>query len=473
MIINLGDNQFTTSIWGDEGFSAILSMKSIPEILEIISRDTSPPLWNLTEHLAFQLFGTSELVIRGLASFYFLLTIFFIYKIGSFMWDKKTGLIAATLTLLNPFFFTYAFEGRMYSIMALGVASSMYFFLRIIHENHEKKSSRKSRKNLLGYTISTLWAMYSHHFAIFILLIQGLWFLYELLRKEKKVATQLFKGFLFVGIGYLPWLVPLYNQTKMVGGGFWLGTPTPEDLARLILEYTAAGITNKHLTLPLTSLPFYQVSLLLSLAILIVRMWGKKLTKAFFFLSWFLGPILLTWIVSQFFQSIFFNRYLLYAIPAIAIVLASERRRLISEILITFLILVLLIINVDYFFHPVKRPFRELSTFVKKTRQDKDFLINWNAGSHHLWETKYYDIPAPIYIPEGGELPFFVGTALMEKSDIISEFPKNTGRVGVVTSGQVEDIVLPGYTESEVKKFKQPWQGASEITFIWYEKDKN
>ena len=113
------ENQFTTSIWGDEGFSAILSMKSLPEIIQVISRDTSPPLWNITEWFAFQLFGTSEIVIRSLAFLYFLAAIFFTYKIGKLLWNKKTGILAAILTFLNPFFFIYAFEGRMYSIMSL------------------------------------------------------------------------------------------------------------------------------------------------------------------------------------------------------------------------------------------------------------------------------------------------------------------------------------------------------------------
>ena len=160
-------NQFNVSIWGDEGFSAVLSMKSIPEILKIIATDTSPPLWNLTEHLAFNAFGISEATIRGLAFIYFILTVFFVYKIGTLLWNRKTGLISAALSFLNPFFFIYAFEGRMYSILALGVTSSMYFFLRFFYKEGGQKLS------FIGYIIASLWAMYSHHFAIFALCLKG------------------------------------------------------------------------------------------------------------------------------------------------------------------------------------------------------------------------------------------------------------------------------------------------------------
>ncbi|MBU0569908.1 glycosyltransferase family 39 protein [Patescibacteria group bacterium] len=444
---------FNQSIWGDEGFSAILSMKSLPEIIKIIATDTSPPLWNIAEYIAFQIFGTGEVVIRSLALIFFLGAIFFTYKIGALLWNKKTGILAALLTFLNPFFFTYAFEGRMYSIMALGVVASMYFFLKIT------RSKKASKADLIGYVIGTLWAMYSHHFAIFTVFVQGLWFLYELIRgnkqslrlHQKKVAVQIFKGFVFVGIGYLPWLVPLYNQTKMVGGGFWLGTPTAKDLAKLFGEYIAVGIKHK----------FAFPALYVALMTFLFRDWRKKIKDTLFLASWFLGPILITWIVSQFFQSIFFNRYLLYAIPGAMLILASNKRKM-SCVLISVLVILFAVIDFHYFTNPVKRPFRELSFYVKQTMQEGDFLINWNAGSHHLWETKYYDIPAPIYIsPDGGDLPYFVGTALMEEADVVREIPEGTLRVGIVTSGSLDEIDLPGYTEGERKQLR-------DLNFVWY-----
>ncbi len=444
-------NQFTTSIWGDEGFSAILSMKSLPDIIKIISRDTSPPLWNIFEWLVFNTLGTDEIYIRGLAFFFFLGAVFFTYKIGVHLWSRQTGFWAAALTFLNPFFFTYAFEGRMYSIMALGVSASMYFFLK---------------RRWVPYVIFTLWALYSHHFAFFVLFTQGIWFIYEFVAGEKKVAKKMFKYFIFVGIGYIPWLIPLYNQTKMVGGGFWLSTPTTKDLVVIFFDYLANGIKNDSLTIPLINIPIYQISLVLVLIALITRNWFTKYKSTLFTLSWFMVPILLTWAISQYFQSIFFNRYLLYTIPGAMLVLASNKRGVASRIILSLIIIFFVIIDYHYFTHPTKLPFREMSVYVKDTQKDGDILINWNSSSHHLWETKYYGMPAPIYIPEGaGDLPFFVGTALMEESDIIRKIPESTQRVGVVTSGNVDEINLPGYTEMEAKQLDS-------LKFVWYQKNE-
>ena len=443
--------RFNESIWGDEGFSAILSMKSLPEIIKTIITDTSPPLWNISEWIVFNTLGIDEIYIRGLAFTFFLIAVFFTYKIGTLLWNKKTGVLSAILTFLNPFFFIYAFEGRMYSILAAGVTASMYFFLKILRSKKKVETFDK-----VGYVVATLWAMYSHHFAIFAVFLQGLWFLREFFFGKRKVAVTIFKLFIAVGIGYLPWIYPLYNQTRMVGGGFWLGTPTVRDLGFLIKEYLATGIQHK----------YAQSALYLVYAALLLRRWDKNIKNSLFLLSWFLGPIVLTWLVSQIFQSIFFNRYLLYAIPAAMLVLASQRRKTLSAIALATVLFLFVIIDFNYFTHPTKRPFRELAAYVKETRKAGDFLVNWNAGSHHLWETKYYDIPAPLYIPGGAELPFFVGTALMEEEDVISELP-DTDRVGVVTSGSIDEINLAGYTLEVAKTFRAK-NGDQEIHFVWY-----
>lgn len=407
-------NQFTASLWGDEAFSAVLSMKSIPEIISIIARDTSPPLYNISEHLWFGLFGVSEIAIRALSFLYFLIAIFFVYKIGGHLWDKKTGFLASTLTFFNPFFFVYAFEGRMYSILAAGVSASMYFFIK---------------RNWVGYVLATTAALYSHHFALFAVFIQFLWFCKEYFWGKKKIAIQIFKSFAFVGILYSPWLLPLYNQTRMVGGGFWLGTPSLMDLGKLLLTY-----------------------LNISLIALIVRRWKENFEKALFLLSWFFGPILLTWLISQKFQSIFFDRYLLYTIPA-AMILAASQRRKISLVAVIITLVAFFSADLYYFTHPIKRPFRELATYVAEVKRGDDYLINWNSSAHHLWEAQYYGIPAPLYIPEGTKLPFYVGTALMTEEDIVSSLPKKVNRLGVITSGPIEEVEVTGYTKEEEKVF--------------------
>jgi len=429
---------FNQSLWGDEGFSAILSMKTLPEIIKIIIRDTSPPLWNICEHFIFKVFGTDEIYIRGLSLLFFLGTVFFTYKIAAHLFNKKTAFFASLLLFLNPFFFVYAFEGRMYSIMSFGVAGSMYFFLR-----------RKWK----SYVFFTLWALYSHHFAMFILFVQAVWFLYEFFFGEKTVAKKMFKYFLIVGLGYLPWAYPLYLQISMVKGGFWLGKPNSGDLAHIIFDYLAEGI-KREITIPLLDVALYKLALIFTFVTLLLRNWTKNTKSTLFFLSWFFVPIIVTYLISQKFTSVFYNRYLLYTIPAAALLLATCKRGVASYITISLTLISFFIIDYNYFVNPSKLPFRTYSEYVKSVSDKRDYLINWNSnGSHHLWETKYYGIGAPIYSTSGSDLPYFVGTALMEENDIVREIPESANSVGVVTSGNTDEVKLTGFTQKEFKEF--------------------
>jgi len=460
-------NQFTASLWGDEAFSAVLSLNPVLKILEIISKDTSPPLYNLTLHFWYQVFGVSEVSIRALSFTYYLLAIFFVFQIVNLLWGKKTALIASLLTFLNPFFFTYAFEGRMYSILALGVCSSFYFFFRILKGNPEEKGKKKKVKTktpgwiIPAYAVSVAWALYSHHFAMFAIFVQGVWFLVEFLFGKRGAAKKIFKGLLLAGLLYLPWVYPLYKQTTMVAGGFWLGTPSLLDLRNLVYEYLAEGIKNPSITIPFVDRNLGQIALYFVFAGLLLRKWHKGIKKSFILLLWFSFPILATFFISQKMQSIFFNRYLLYSIPPAMILLSSNGRKY-SGIIFGIVILIFAITDFNYFTHPTKRPFRQLSQYVKETKKEGDSLINWNSSAHHLWESKFYEIPAPIYNP-GQELPYYVGTAQMTDSDIIKEIPQ-TKRVGVITSGPIEEVKIKDYTITSEETF-------GDLKFIWFTKE--
>ncbi len=410
-------------------------MKSLPDIIKVNITNASPPLWDIWGWVAFQTFGTSEIVIRSLALLFFAGTIFFTYLIGKLLWSKKTGMLAGLLTALNPFLFIYAFEGGPYSILALGVTASMYFFLRIMRERNSSSMVK------VWYVIATAWALYSHHFAIFALMIQAIWFLYIIVSGRKTKAKRIFKLFIAVGILYLPWIYPLYLQSSKVGGGFLLTTPDIYDLRTLFYDYLAQGIKTKKIEVPFIKAPLHEVALWTAFAVLILRKWHKKIKSSLFLLTWFVGPILLTWLLSQVSQSISFNKYLLYTIPAAMILVASGRRK-ISIYVIGLLLISYTVIDFYYFTNSSNPPFREMSEYVKSTKFEGDFLINWNSGPPRIWETMYYGINAPIYIPDGGELPFFAGKALLEEGDSISTLP-NVDRIGVVTSGSLDGITMP------------------------------
>jgi len=427
-------NQFSVSLWGDEGWAATLAVKPILKIIQIVARDTSPPLYYLCLHTWMKIFGTSEVAIRSLSFLFFLGIVVTVYFIAKHLWDRKTAILAVVLALTNPFLFIYAFEGRMYAILALTSTLSVYFFLK---------------KNRPGFILATTAALYSHHFSIFVIFWLGIWRLRENWGKPTKEIVKGLADFFIIGLLYLPWLYPLYYQTSLVGSGFWLGKPTVPILFGTIRKFLVGpGEEN-----------IRYLAYLLIIVILILRRWLEDKKNSVFLAGWFLAPLVLTFLISQFFQPIFYDRYMLMAIPASSLLIASLRRKP-SLIFILLIIFLLGTINYQYFFNPTKRPFRDLAKYVKQEASDLT-LINYNAAAHHLWESKYYGLEAPIYAPT--PLPFYTGTALMEKEDIINELPDEE-KIGAISSSSPQEVQIQGFELEKSQKFDSLW-------FLWLKKE--
>lgn len=422
--------QFTASLWGDEAWAATLALKPYLKIITTVARDTSPPLYYLLYHTWIKFFGISEVSIRTLSFLFFLGTVLTVYFIGKLLWDKKTGVLAALLTFTNPFLFHYAFEGRMYALLLLTSALSVYFFLK---------------KNRPGFILASTATLYSHHFSIFIIFFEAIWRLAEVWRQPIKKIIKELTDFFIIGLLYLPWLYPLYYQTSLVGSGFWLGKPNPKVFLATVLKFIVGEGFE----------PARQLALLAIIITLFLRNWLKDKEKSLFLLGWFFIPLILVYLISQVFQSIFFDRYMLMVIPASSLIIASLRRKP-SFIFILLTVFLSATLNYHYFTHPTKRPFRDLANYVK-TETAGLALINYNATAHHLFESKYYGLKAPIYAPE--PLPFYTGTALMEENDVIKQLPDEE-KIGLISSAPPSEINLPGYTIEETKQFDGLW-------FLW------
>jgi len=426
-------DQLTTSLWGDESFTAVAVSQNFSRMLEIVVKDTAPPLYYILLFMWTQIFGHSEVAIRSLSVLFYLGTIFSVYLIAKKIWGKTTGFLAAFICLANPFLFPFAFEGRMYSILVFTVTLSFYFFIT---------------DNFWGYVLSSTMAIYSHHYAFLVLIFQFFWRLSHT-KKLKKNWFIFLKPYLLIGILYIPWLYPLYKQITMVSTGFWLGRPKLKDFFGLYLRYIAGEriIISWQKFLPI-----------LVILIFALKKWKDKKKENLLLLGWVFIPGLLAFLISQGKTSVFYDRYLIFVIPGLAILLVGSFRKS-SLFLFLLFSLPFLWLNYYYFSHPTKRPFRQLAEYVKQEAEEDVFLINFNGKAHHLWESKYYGLNAPLYIPEG-ELPYYVGTAQMTTKDIIRQLPEKN-RIGVITSEEPGSMKIPGFTLESYKKF-------GELSFCWF-----
>jgi len=434
-------NQLNVSLWGDEAWAATLINKTPLNIIKFVSHDTSPPFYYLFTHFWTRIFGMSEIGLRTSSLFFWFLTAVFTALIAHQLWkNKKTTFLAFLLVLLNPFLFQYAFEARMYAILALMSTMATYFFVA---------------KKWPAYVISATVSLYCHHFSLFIIFIHFLWTILEFIKKpQKQNFWKKIKPFVFIGFLYLPWIPAMYKQTKMVTDkGFWLGKPVPKDLIELILKFIKG--LNKHV--------YQKYLVIIAVFILLLRKWKLKDSKTNFLLLSLFLPIFIVYIISHVAQSIFYDRYMINLIPVFVLILVSNRRKTFSFPFFLVFIFFLLRLNFWFFTNPDKRPFKQLASYVKQTRQQGDTLINWSGKAHHLFESKYYGVYAPIYTPDG-PLPFYTGTALMESFDQIEELP-DSERIGVMTSEPIETINLESYIKTDRQQF-------GSLSFSWWERKK-
>lgn len=90
-----------------------------------------PFLQFLITSIAFKIFGIHNWVVRLVPLIFSLGSVFFIYKIGSVIWNKKTGLISAAFASIMPFLAIFGSKLVMFEHATLfWLLTVFYFFIR-------------------------------------------------------------------------------------------------------------------------------------------------------------------------------------------------------------------------------------------------------------------------------------------------------------------------------------------------------
>ncbi|NET25716.1 glycosyltransferase family 39 protein [Okeania sp. SIO1I7] len=159
-----------------------------------------------------QLFGHSVAVTRNFSALTSLLIFPCIYWLCRELFNQPlVGEIAIALTAVSPISVLYAQEARVYSLFTVTILLSSIALLRAM------KISTK--RNWQIYTVSLIFALYTHLFSILVALGHGLYILLiEKLKLTKKLKSYLLasvSGFLI----FLPWFIVIiehFDGTKWV-----------------------------------------------------------------------------------------------------------------------------------------------------------------------------------------------------------------------------------------------------------------
>jgi 4-amino-4-deoxy-L-arabinose transferase-like glycosyltransferase len=216
------------SLWNDEGTSVALAARDLASITRGAANDIHPPLYYYLLHGWIALFGTSEVVVRSLSALLGTGVVWLTFALGRHVWRRDgatrvpnwVALTAALIAALSPFQICYSQETRMYMLTTFLGALSMLCFLHLL-PGWGKDRAPPNSKGPVGehwlaavtYVIVTMLLLYSHYFAVTLLLAQHLVFLWWLREQRdydrqralratwRWVATQA-----LIAASYAPWL---------------------------------------------------------------------------------------------------------------------------------------------------------------------------------------------------------------------------------------------------------------------------
>ena len=255
--------------------------------------------------------GDSEFALRSLSVLFGLATIPAVYVLGDRFLGRKAGLASAALLAVHSFHIRYSQEARSYSLLVLLLVLSTHFYLLAVQ-------SPRQNGYWVAYTLASVLAVYAHVFAVLVLAAQ--WLSLGLARFRQvgfaailRVAAPLavlvspMAAFVVLKHGGQLWWIPrptigsLLYSLRYLTGSFSLPNPTGAQSNALLLLYTTFWALAVWGLLRKPSSASQDETLAVRLIVL-----------------WLVLPISSTFLFS-FIKPLFFVRYLVICVPAIAL----------------------------------------------------------------------------------------------------------------------------------------------------------
>jgi uncharacterized membrane protein len=369
------------SLWLDEGSSVKFAKMKVQEIFKSTQTDAHPPLYYLLLHIWIKIFGDSEFSLRFPSALFGIFCVIVVYKFCFDFLNEKIAIISSLIMGVSTFQVFYSQEARMYSLLCLLSILSFYYFVKVLR--------RDDFKNFVFYLIVNVLLIYTHLYSFFTFLAQFIFILIFERKKFKKFAL----AFLVLFIFYLPRSFILLKQANeiLVSGEFWLpkpnfidivktfaqfsgGTyPMPRDesgkilIVRFALEYASSGL----LLLVLLSLLIYSIFAFKNLT-----NEAKKIYILLWF--WFVMPIFVPFVLSQFLTPFYFTRYAISSSVAFYIISSIGFANIEDKFKRSLLVLILFLSAINLFWYYVKtnkEEWREAVKFVENNASVNDLVV--------------------------------------------------------------------------------------------------
>jgi uncharacterized membrane protein len=159
------------SLWYDEAVSAQLAAKGLAELTRWTANDIQPPLYYFVLSGWNRLAGDNEWALRFPSVAFGVLGVALAWSLARRIFGQgRDGVVAAAIAALlaavSPLYVYYGQEARMYMQLVFFGALAGYLLWRAIEGN--------GPLSWAGFALASLAALYTHYFALFLLLAYGL-----------------------------------------------------------------------------------------------------------------------------------------------------------------------------------------------------------------------------------------------------------------------------------------------------------
>lgn len=285
-------------------------------------------------HALVSLFGKSLLVLRLPSAIGIAVAVAVTGLLGLRLFDRRTALIAGLLTAVSVSLVFWGQSARSYALLVAFASASFLAFIALVGREGEASLHRGGWKAWVAYVLFSALAMYMSLMAALFVVAQLATFRWWWRRRGWAVACAA------VAIAALSIPLVLLALSRGSGQLSWVSSPAFVDLEQVLEAITGAGLQPSiHATATTFVLLWLMVAGLLAIAVAIVLGWRRQATRHDLFgpsllLSWVALPVLLAWVESRVAQPLFLPRNLLYAAPAVSLLLAwgLTRRRLVPTL---------------------------------------------------------------------------------------------------------------------------------------------
>jgi mannosyltransferase len=365
-------------LWLDEAFSVRLASGSLLELFRETALDVHPPLYYLVLQAWVTLFGPAEWSVRMPSVLVGITVVVAVYRLGSLLFDRRAGSLAALLVALSVYHVQYAQEARMYVLLALLSVLSTDALVRW--------RLAEGRRGALGYVLTTTLLLYTHLYGLFVVLAQQGFALASIRGSSSTAITA--RAWLrlqgLVALLFAPWAVVTAMQVLRVRSEFWIPPPSWTSLGQTFAVYAgsfellvvlaalaAGGFVAPHLSAD-AARPHRDPES--------PRLPGTE--RAVLLASWLALPILVPFALSFVVAAIFLPRYTIASSVAFYLLVAAGVRRLhpwgVAAAAVLIVALSMSVLE-RWYDTPYKEQWREAARFVEARAQPGD-LVLFNAS---------------------------------------------------------------------------------------------